>query len=101
MYAALADVDVEHVGHHFLHPFEGQVLPCMEISDKPFDIVAIAYRGTGHLGEIGYRTAPAGPLRPVGTVFRPNGLYRAMSTVCRILSTADSDPDSDEPQLRQ
>lgn len=59
MYAALADVDVEHVAHHFPHSFEGKVLPCVEIADKPLDVAPVAYRGTRFFGEVGDRGASA------------------------------------------
>src|SRR5680860_1713935 len=76
VYAALADIDVEHIAHHFPHPFEGQVLPCVEIADQPFYIAPVAYRGAHPFGEVGDSQAPTGALRPVGMVFRPNGLDR-------------------------
>jgi hypothetical protein len=57
MYAALADTDVEYVAHHFPHPCEGQVLPCVEIPDKALDIGPVAYRRAHALGEVGHRPA--------------------------------------------
>ena len=74
MYPALADVDIEHVAHHFPHPFEVQVLPCVEIADKPFDVAAVAHRGTCPFRKVCDRTARA--LRSVGTVLRPYLPYR-------------------------
>lgn len=42
---------VEHIVEKFLHPAKRDILPCVKISNQTFNIVAIAYRGIGLLGE--------------------------------------------------
>src|SRR3972149_7904620 len=76
MYAALADIDIKNIVEHFLHPGKWHILPCIKISDKPFDVRAITYGGIYPIGKIRDSCVPTFTFFTVYLIFCKYGFNR-------------------------